>query len=195
VARVLIVEGADRGLRLARELIEEGHAVRLVTSVEDRREQVEASGAECMVGAADRLATLQGALEHVAIACWLLADASGAPELVRALHGPRLERFLSGAIDSTLRGFLYEAGGSALPADVLAEGERIVSETTARNSIPGAILTADPIDLQAWSAQARAAIEYLLGSPLPGVRARYAGAYILKSRSAFDGEASTQEDS
>ena len=52
----------------------------------------------------ERLATLRGALEHVTIACWLLADVDD-QELARALHGPRLESFLGDAIDSTLRGF------------------------------------------------------------------------------------------
>jgi hypothetical protein len=163
VARVLIVEGAGRGLRLARELVDEGHAVRVVTSAPERREQVEAAGAECFIGAPDRLGTLRGALEHVAIACWLLADVRGDPSLIRALHGSRLEQFLGSAIDTTLRGFLYEAGGTAIPADVLAEGQRIVSETTTRNSIPTAILTADPTSSRAWLTQAHAAIASLLG--------------------------------
>jgi hypothetical protein len=169
VARVLIVEGADRGLRLAKVLVEEGHAVRVVASAPERREEVEASGAEYVAGNPDRLATLRGALEHVAIACWLLADAGGDPELVKALHGPRLEQFLLGAIDSTLRGFLYEAGGVTVPAEVLAKGERIVSETAVRNSIPMAILTADPTGVDAWLTQARAAIGSLLeGSCMDG---------------------------
>ena len=134
-----------------------------------------------MVGTPDRLATLQGALEHVTIACWLLADADGDPECVSALHGPRLEQFLSGAIDSTLRGFLYESGGDLVPADVLAEGERIVSETAARNSIPVAILTADPVDVEAWMVQAQAAIGHLLEGPPAGEPARYPDSYIPES--------------
>jgi hypothetical protein len=181
VARVLIVGGAERGLRLTRELIGEGHAVRVVTSASERREAVEAAGAQCMVGTPDRLATLQGALEHVTIACWLLADADGRPELVSALHGSRLEQFLSGAIDSTLRGFLYEGGGDVVPTDVLAEGQRIVSETAARNSIPVTILTADPAGIEAWLVQAQAAIGHLLEGPRAGEPARYPGSYIPES--------------
>lgn len=195
MARVLIVEGAHRGLCLAAELIGEGHAVRIVASDPERRADVEATGAECFLGTPNRLGTLRGALEHVAVACWLLADAHGDPELVRALHGPRLEQFLCGAIDSTLRGFVYEAAGAAVPAEVLAEGERIVSETAARNSIPVAILTADPAHVDSWSAQARAAVGSFLESGRQDGSARYAGAHTLKSRSAFDDEASTQEGS
>jgi hypothetical protein len=162
VARILIVEGASRGLGLAGALIGEGHAVRIVTAHPERRDEIEAIGAQCLLGTPDRLVTLRGALEYVTIACWLLADASGERDFVQALHGPRLRQFLTGAIDSTLRGFLYEAGGSALPAELLAGGERIVSETAKRNSIPIAILKADPRDRDAWFAQAQLAIESLL---------------------------------
>lgn len=169
MARVLIVEGASRGLSLAGDLFAEGHAVRVVTSDPERRKAVEQAGAECFLGTPDRLATLRGALEHVTIACWLLADASGAPELVRALHGPRLERFVCGAIDTTLRGFVYEAGGGHVPAEVLAEGERIVSETASLNSLPAAILRVDPLDSDAWLAQARAAVSALLEGRDPGL--------------------------
>jgi hypothetical protein len=195
VARVLIVEGASRGVRLTCALSGEGHAVRVVTSDPERRAAIEQAGAECIVGTPDRLATLAGALEHVTIACWLLADASGDPQLVRSLHGSRLERFVCSAIDTTLRGFLYEAGGSVVPADVFAEGERIVSETAARSSIPTAILTVDPLDSDAWLAQARASVNALLEGRDPCAEARYARAYIPKSRSTFIREASTQEDS
>lgn len=169
--------------------------MRLVTSDPQRRPAIEEAGAECLLGTPERLATLSGALEHVTIACWLLADARGSPEIVRALHGPRLEQFLSSAIDSTLRGFVYEAGGEAISPEVLARGQQIVSETAARNSIPVAILAADPLDANAWLAQARAAVSTLLEGRAPAGEARYAGDDIPKSRSAFGGEASRQEDS
>jgi hypothetical protein len=192
---VLIVEGARRGLCLARELVGEGYAVRVIAAEGSRRADIEASGAECFPGTPARLATLRGALEHVTVACWLLADADGEdPELARALHGSRLEHFLSSAIDSTLRGFVYEAAGR-VPAEALAQGERIVSETAARNSIPVAILRADAGDEDAWLAQARAAVGSLLEGGGRGLQPRYADSHTPKSRSAFEHEASTQEDS
>jgi uncharacterized protein YbjT (DUF2867 family) len=161
VARVLIVEGADRGVYLADALIADGHAVRITTSNPARAAAIEAGGSECLIGTPERLATLRGALEHVTVACWLLADVED-PELARALHGPRLERFLGDAIDSTLRGFLYEVGGDSVPAGVLAGGERIVSETAKLNSIPVALLRVDPLDRDEWLAQAFSAIGGLL---------------------------------
>lgn len=172
MARVLIVEGADRGLRLAEALLAEGHAVRVTTSDPTRAATIEAVGGECLLGTPQRLATLRGALEHVTVACWLLADVED-PELARALHGPRLERFLSDAIDSTLRGFVYESGGTDVLAEVLSGGERIVSETARLNSIPVALLAADPLDPGAWLAQALGAIGGLLEGRQGHGQARY----------------------
>jgi hypothetical protein len=161
VARVLIVGGGCRGRRLAVELVGEGvaHAVRITTRAESGRAAVEATGAECLVGTPDRLATLRGALDGVTIACWMLATARGSREQVRALHGPRLESFLGQAIDTTMRGFVYETPTT----EGSAEGERIVAGIASRNAIPVAFLRADPSDLDAWPADARAAIDSLLG--------------------------------
>jgi hypothetical protein len=195
VARMLIVEGGERGLRLARALVEEGHAVRAVIGDDSRRAPIETVGAECFHGTPDRLATLRGALEHVTVACWLLATLDDRDaDLVRALNGPRLEQFLSSAVDSPLRGFVYDAAGS-VPAEVLAQGERIVSETAARNSIPVAIVKAGAEDEEAWLTQALAAVNWLLEGGATGEKSRYADSHIPKSRSAFEHEASTQEDS
>jgi hypothetical protein len=80
----------------------------------------------------------RGALAHVAIVCWL--------------DGSSPERFLLRAVDSSMRGFVYQAAGV----------ERSVLETAARNSIPVAILTADPNDLDTWLAQALDVIGALL---------------------------------
>lgn len=195
VARVLIVEGGERGLGLARALVEEGHAVRVVAGDGSRRAHIEEVGAEYFPGTPDRLATLRGALEHVTVACWLLADMdSGDAHLARALHGPRLEQFLSSAIDSTLRGFVYDAAGG-VPAEALAEGERIVSETAARNSIPVAVVKVAVEDREAWLEQARAAVSRLLEGGDTTAGPRYADSNTPKSRSTFGSEASTQEDS
>ncbi|HEV3046509.1 MAG TPA: hypothetical protein VGY13_04020 [Solirubrobacteraceae bacterium] len=162
MARVLIVAGGCRGLGLARALIDEGHALRITTRSEAGRAAIEAAGAECWVGTPDRLATLRGALDRVAVACWLLGSCAGSEEELRALHGTRLELFLTQAIDTTVRGIVYEARGTSTPAGVLAEGERIVRAQTERNQIPAAFLTADPGAREAWIAQARGAIDALL---------------------------------
>jgi hypothetical protein len=113
----------------------------------------------------------RGALEHVAIVVWLSPSSP--------------EHFLLRSVDSSMRGFVYQAG----------HHERTVLETTARNSIPLAILTADPLDPDAWIAQAHAAVLALLEGRDLGAQTRYAPPHIPQSRSAFVGDASTQEDS
>jgi uncharacterized protein YbjT (DUF2867 family) len=76
-------------------MVDEGHVVRISTRTEAGRAAIEATGAECWIGTPDRLATLRGALENVTIVCWLLGSAAGSAQALRALHGTRLEFFLS----------------------------------------------------------------------------------------------------
>jgi hypothetical protein len=163
VARILIVGGGCRGRLLASEMARDGHALRITTRTDNHRAAIEATGAECWIGTPDRLATLRAGLASVTIACWMLGTATGEAEGVRALHTTRLEFFLTQTIDTTVRGFIYEAAGSTVPPDVLADGERIARAMGTRNAIPVAALTADPVDVRAWLKDARAAIGGLLG--------------------------------
>ncbi len=145
----------------------QGHAVRITTRTESGRAAIEAAGAECWVGTPERLSTLRAALESVTIVCWLLGmvtrrAGSDGEEEVRALHGSRLEFFLGQVIDTTVRGFVYEATGTA-PGDALAEGERIVQRVAERNAIPTALLRAEVDDAEAWQVETRAAVDALLG--------------------------------
>jgi len=137
--------------------------VRVTTRGESGRLAIEETGAECWLGTPDRLGTLRAALESVTIVCWLLGTAVGAEEEVRALHTSRLEFFLGQVIDTTVRGFVYEAMGT-VPSDALTEGEQIVRMVAGRNEIPVGILTADPEDADAWLADAHVEIGALLGS-------------------------------
>jgi hypothetical protein len=164
VARLLILGGGCRGLQLAESAVRDGYAVRVLTRTEDRRGRIEAVGAECRIGDPQRLGTLRGALDGVTVACWLLAAADGSAQELRDLHGARLRAFLEHAIDTTMRGFLYEVGGGACaPSAAVLKGEGIVRELCHRNSIPCAFLRADPTVVPEWVAQARAAIDSLLG--------------------------------
>lgn len=143
-------------------MVADGYAVRACTRTDAHRPAIEAAGAECWIGTPDRLATLRGALENVTIVCWLFGSATGVPAQVRALHTSRLQFFLQGAIDTTVRGFLYEASGTTVPREVLAEGERIARAVGERNAMPMAFLRADAEDPGAWLTAARAAVEGLL---------------------------------
>ena len=154
-----MVGGGCRGLRLARELVAEGHAVRAVTRTEARRGELEAAGCECWIGDPDRIGTLRYALDNVTLLLWLLGTATG-PN-VTDLHGSRLRMMLDKVTDTTVRGVLYEAAGTVEHA-TLEIGVREMAHAQALNEIPGATLEADPADPEAWLAAARAAIAHLL---------------------------------
>ena len=169
MARILIIGGGCRGRRLAREMVRAGHVVRITTRSEDQRAVIEASGAECFIATPARVGTLRAALEGVTLACWLLAGASGSDEDQRALHGSRLDLFMRQLIDSTVRGFIYEAslpaaqsGGSAVPAGVLGEGALTARALGARNAIPVAVIEGTAADAEGWIGQMRAAARSLL---------------------------------
>ncbi len=140
----------------------QGHAVRVTARTEAGRAAIEATGAECWIGTPERLGTLRAALESVTIVCWLLGVVTGPEEELRALHSSRLEFFLGQVIDTTVRGFVYEAAGT-VPSDALAAGERIVRTVGERNAIPTTFLRADIADSDAWQTEARAAVDVLLG--------------------------------
>lgn len=155
-----------------------GHAVRATTRTEAGRAAIEAVGAECWIGTPDRLATLRGALESVTIACWMLAGASGPTEDIEALHSSRLEFFLAQAIDTTVRGLIYDAaplGAASARASppcvdehMLTGGTRIARALTELNAIPLVVLGADACagdDESAderWIVAAAAAVDDLL---------------------------------
>jgi hypothetical protein len=136
--------------------------VRIVTRAEGRRGAIEATGAECWVGDPDRLGTVLGALESVTVVCWLFGSATGPEEQLRALHGARLRSFVGHVVDTTVRGLLYEAAGPSAPPGALAGGERIVCEVARSNSIPLALLRADPADVPRWLEQANGALSSML---------------------------------
>ncbi len=163
MARILIVGGGCRGRRLASAMAAGGHAVRVSTRAPEGCEAIAAAGGECWVGTPSRLATLRGALENVTVACWLLGTARGPAEELRELHGSRLEFFLTQAIDTTVRGVVYEAAGS-VPAALLAEGAQTVRRLTAFNAIPSAVIETDPGEPGAWLEAARAAVEGLMAA-------------------------------
>jgi NAD(P)H-binding len=156
-----MVGGGCRGLRLARELVADGHAVRAVTRSEERRAEIEAAGCECWIGDPDRIGTLRYALDNVTVLLWLLGTATG-PN-VADLHGSRLRMMLEKVTDTTVRGVLYEAAGT-VDAQALRAGAAEVARARELNEIPGALLEVDPRDQEAWVEAARAEIERLLAA-------------------------------
>ena len=161
--RVLLVGGGCRGRELARSLVADGHAVRAVTRDESNRAAIEAAGAECWIGDPDVIGTLRYALENVTILVWALGTASGSPAEIAALHGARLAMMLTKAIDSTVRGVVYESAGT-VEADVLAAGVQELRRICERNEIPYTLVESVPgDDSEAWGVAARQAIDRSLG--------------------------------
>ena len=95
---------------------------------------------------------------------WLLGSVSGTPAEIEPLHGTRLAFMLTQVIDSTVRGFLYEAAGTA-PGELLAAGATLVRAAHVRTAIPVAILDEDPRRDALWQTAARAAIDRMLAAP------------------------------
>lgn len=162
MARILIVGGGCRALWLAPQLTHAGDAVRITTRTAGHRDAIEQAGAECWLGTPERLATMRGVLDGVAIAVWALGSAQGSNAELAALHGDRLRAFLTQAIDSTVRGFVYETRGNM--QDLIDAGARIASDLCAANSIPLELMDADPRDPARWASGAHTAINVLLAA-------------------------------
>ncbi len=122
---------------------------------------LEADGIEAVIGDPDRVGTIAPALEHVGVVCVLLASATGRPEALDALHGPRLEMLLSRTLDSTVRGLVYECAGS-VEESVLERGVEVVRSICEGSRIPYRLLDADPEAYGGWLEAAVRAIEQLL---------------------------------
>ena len=162
MARILIVGCGCRGRELAATLVGHGHAVRGTTRHAAALEAIEATGAEAALADPDRLSTLLRHLEGVNVLCWLMGTAVGEPQLVAALHGPRLASIVEALVDTHVRGVVYEAAGS-VPPERLEEGARVVRGLGERHRMPVEVVRADPVARGPWLEAATAAVGRLLG--------------------------------
>ena len=158
MARGLIIGCGCRGQELARELVARGHTVRATTRDPARVAAIEAAGAEAIVGDPDRVVTVAPAFEHVGVAVILLGSATGSTEALAALHGSRLDMLLLRMLDSTVRGIVYEAGGTVDSA-ILDAGAQRVRAFCEDSRIPYALIDAPGAD---WPAGAADAVENVL---------------------------------
>jgi nucleoside-diphosphate-sugar epimerase len=161
VARVLLVGCGCRARGVAHALREEGYSVRGTTRDPASLAAIEEAGAEAVIADPDRLGTVVPLLEGVSVVCWLLASAAGDPDDLASLHGPRLLSLLESLVDSAVRGFVYEAAGSA-PAALLIEGAEIVRVAAERHRMPVEIVAADPDDQGVWERAVADAVGRLL---------------------------------
>jgi nucleoside-diphosphate-sugar epimerase len=161
LARALIVGCGCRGRELGGRLLEAGWAVRGTSRRAEGLAAIEAAGIEAAQADPDRVGTVLEQVGDVAVVFHLLGSAGGEPEALEALHGPRLERLLESLVDTPVRGFVYEAGGS-VDAALLEAGGEIVRTAARTWRIPVALVAAEPNDAAEWSrAMADAALELL----------------------------------
>lgn len=163
MARAYIVGCGCRGSTLGRRLCHAGWQVRGTTRDPQNSDLILEAGLEAVVADPDRVGTVLEHVGDVTILFWLLGSAVGEPELVAALHGPRLERLLEELVDTPVRGVVYEAAGS-VPRERLERGAAIVRAASERWRIPAEIVDGDPGDWEGWLEGALAATERLIGA-------------------------------
>ncbi|HWM63937.1 MAG TPA: hypothetical protein VNP96_08115 [Solirubrobacterales bacterium] len=135
MARALIVGCGCRGRLLGEQLLEAGWAVRGTSRREEGLAPIEAAGIEPALADPAMPGTILDLVGDVASVVWLLGSATGDPEDVAAIHGGRLERILERLVETPVRQFVYEAGGS-VDSVLLRQGDGIVREAGERWRIP-----------------------------------------------------------
>lgn len=135
MARALIVGCGCRGRALGQRLLEEGWAVRGTSRRQEGLAAIESAGLEAALADPAQPGTVLELVADVAEVYWLLGSAIGSEENVEAIHGPRLERFLERLVETPVRRFVYEAGGS-VDAGVLEAGSAVVRAASERWRIP-----------------------------------------------------------
>jgi uncharacterized protein YbjT (DUF2867 family) len=130
---------------LGRRLVEDGWAVRGTSRRQAGLREIESAGLEASLADPEQPGTLLELVADVAAVYWLLGSAVGSEENLEAIHGPRLERFLERLVETPVRRFVYEAGGSVDPS-VLARGRSAVEAASGTWRIPVEIADR-PIDI------------------------------------------------
>ena len=160
MARALIVGCGCRGRLLGERLLARGWVVRGTSRWEEGLAAIEAAGIESAIADPDRPATLLDLVGDVAIVHWLLGSAQAEPEVIAAIHGPRLERMLERLVDTPVRGFVYEAAGRVQRHHL--QGGREIAQTAAETwRVPVEVVDADPTDPDVWLAAMLAASQRL----------------------------------
>jgi nucleoside-diphosphate-sugar epimerase len=139
LARALIVGCGCRGRELGATLLEQGWAVRGTSRRVEGLAAIEAAGIEAALADPERPATVLDLIADVAAVYWLLGSATGDPENLAEIHGPRLERLLERLVETPVRRFVYEAHGS-VALELLAGGAALVERAAETWRIPVEIL-------------------------------------------------------
>jgi uncharacterized protein YbjT (DUF2867 family) len=148
----LIIGCGCRGRELGERLLVEGWAVRGTSRREGGLAAIEAAGIEAALADPDRVGTVLELVGDIAVVFHLLGSATGEPEALAEIHGPRLERLLEKVVDTPVRGIVYEAVGS-VDAALLKGGAEIVGTASRTWRIPAELVTTEPDDPAEWSQQ------------------------------------------
>ena len=152
MARALIVGCGCRGRLLGERLIGAGWAVRGTSRYDEKLPPLFEAGIDPALADPDRPGTVLDLVGDVTIVHHLMGSATGAPELLEAIHGSRLERLMEKLVDTPVRGVVYEAAGSVDPA-LLDAGAEIVRTAGVTWRIPCEIVRSDPEDPVRWVAE------------------------------------------
>ena len=135
MARALIVGCGCRGRELGQRLLSEGWAVRGTSRSEAGLAAIAAAGLEPALADPQQPGTVLDLVGDASVVLWLLGSAEGEPEALEAIHGRCLERVLERLVETPVRRFVYEAGGT-VPRGHLERGAALVREAGERWQIP-----------------------------------------------------------
>lgn len=162
MARALIVGCGCHGRELGTELISRGWMVRGTSRDEAGLDAIEKAGIESALADPDRPGTILELVGDVAAVVWLLGTAEAEPEVIAAIHGPRLESLMEKLVDTPVRGFLYEAVGS-VQSNRLEGGREIVERAGDTWRIPVAFIE-QPRDDESWTTSTADSLDQLLSA-------------------------------
>lgn len=145
MARALLVGCGCHGRELGRRLREGGWAVRGTSRHPDGLAPIESAGLEAAIADPDRVGTVLDHVGDVAVVVWLMGSATGSAEELEAVNVLRLGSLLEKLVDTPVRGFVFEASGSA-GEEVLAAGSALVERAARTWMIPVRVVTADRDD-------------------------------------------------
>jgi hypothetical protein len=91
-----------------------------------------------------------------------MGTAVAEPEVIAAIHGPRLEALLEKLVETPVRGFVYEAAGR-VQRRWLERGAAAVRGAAQTYRLPVEVVEEEEGDLPAWLAAMRAAVARTLG--------------------------------
>lgn len=160
MARALIVGCGCRGRELGARLRERDWQVRGTSRSAKGVAAIESAALEAASADPDRPGTVLELSGDVTVVVWLLGSARGGPELIAAIHGPRLERLLEKLVDSPVRGFAYEAAGRVEESH-LRGGWEIVERAAETWRIPVVALE-DDREADGWAERAAGAVAGLV---------------------------------